>query len=274
METNKVIYNPKESAVSNKQQFTEGLGDSAQDKNKLTAAVSSYIPGGLPMAPDSSSKRKYSRSAVELQFGVGKTQLAETKKPGMLEEISIAVTINKGVVPAGMAIEDLKELVAKSANPKVSAKNVQIAFADQPLALPAEDRGNKAAQPESSGNPWWTVAVLLGLLLIGGLIYITNKAKGYANRQQQEIEHLYEKTEVQNNQLKEANQKTQMLHESHEQLKNTLSATQAAGQISNQATPQISTLQKTISDIKENIEQEDDEQEIVTRLKSWIESAG
>ncbi len=92
-ETAKVIYNPDESTVNNKQRFTENLGDSYfQDNNKISSAVSSHLPQGLT-GPESSSNRSYNREAEEYSYKVGQTQISELRKPGMLEEISIAVTI-------------------------------------------------------------------------------------------------------------------------------------------------------------------------------------
>ncbi len=83
----------------------------------MSNAVSSYLPGGLP-SPQSSQNRSYSRNAEEYNYKVGQEQTTEIKKTGILEEISIAVTINQSSMPADMTVDQLKELIAKTANRK------------------------------------------------------------------------------------------------------------------------------------------------------------
>lgn len=266
IETNKIIYNPKDSAVTNEQRFSESLGDRSRDSNKISSAVSTYLPGGLPAGPDSSSNRSYGRSAAELNYGVGKTQVQEYKKPGMIEEISIAVTLDRNVMPPDMPIDDFKALIAHAASPRVAAQNVQIAFAESNSPLLSPEKEAKLPKPEDSGNPWWTVAVLLGIVLIAGLVYISKKAKEHAYKQQREIESLLERTEVQQHQIQEAHSRAARLQEQQVEIQETLTAVQTAP-----PPPAISTLKQTIDDIKENIEDEE-EIEFASQLKSWIES--
>ncbi|MCK7485704.1 MAG: hypothetical protein MZU97_09220 [Bacillus subtilis] len=82
----------------------------------------------MPLGGDSASNRNYSRAAEELQYGVGRTHVAETRKPGMMEEISIAITLDRGAMPVGMNINDLKELIARAANPKAKAEKCKNSF--------------------------------------------------------------------------------------------------------------------------------------------------
>lgn len=263
LEVNKIVYNPKASSVVSEQKFVESLGDKSQDKNGIISGVSSYIPGGMPSSPDSSSNRNYRRSAEELQYGVGKTQYSENKQPGMIEEISIAVTLDQGAMPSNMPVEKLKELVARAASPKVNAANVEIAFSEMGDNLLSSERPAQLPKPEESGNPWWSVIVIFIVALLGGLAFIAGRAKDIAQKQQIEINALAEKTEMQHNQLKEARENTIKLQN---QVQNSITTQQPA-----QA---ISTLQQTISDIKGNIQDDTDEKEISVRLKSWIESTG
>lgn len=265
LETAKLSYNPNESTVSNRQQFTETLGDSSQDQNKISSAVSTFIPGGLSQTPSSSSNRNYSRTAEEYQYGTGKTQTTEVRKPGMIEEISIAVTVDQNSMPSGMAIQDLKELVAKSANPKATGTNVEIAFADMSTPILSSERPVQLPKPEDSGNPWWVLAVVLGLFLLAGLIFISERSKRIARRQQEELNALLERNQMQENQLLKSQESTARLQSMYEQLQNALS--------SGQSLPALANLQEVIMDIKENVEDNVDEGEFAVKLKSWIEAS-
>jgi len=96
-----IDYDPERKASVTEQTFSEGLGDQTTDSNKNVNAVSVYLPNGLPNgSSDSSQNRNYSRTARETQFGVTKTQTNEYIKPGVIEEISIAVTLDKNALPA------------------------------------------------------------------------------------------------------------------------------------------------------------------------------
>ena len=267
LETAKITYNPQDSSVGNKQKFTEDLGDRSHDRSKMSSAVSSFLPGGLP-SPESSQNRNYARNAEEYSYKVGQTQTTEIKKPGILEEISIAVTINQGSMPTDMNAAQLKELIARTANPKASAQNVEIAFADNINPYLANERPVQKPEPENSGNPWWTVAALLAGGLIIGLAFIGGKTKDASSKQQRELDNLLERTINQEKALQEAHQKTNQLQNMQQQMYQTLSTNQ-------QQQPQaaIPDLNNTIQDIQENIEENLDEKEFVTTLKSWIESS-
>ena len=267
VETAKITYNPQDSTVGSKQKFTEDLGDRSQDKSKMSNAVSSFLPGGLP-SPESSQNRNYARNAEEYSYKVGQTQTTELKKPGILEEISIAVTINQGSIPAEMTVEQLKGLIARTANPKASAQNVEIAFADNINPYLANERPVQKPEPENSGNPWWTVAALLGGGLILGLAFIGGRTKDAASKQQREIDHLLERTVNQEKALQDAHQKTNQLQNMQQQMYQNLSTAQHQ-----QPQAAIPDLSSTIQDIQENIEEDIDEKEFATTLKSWIESS-
>ena len=163
------------------------------------------------------------------------------KKPGMIEDVSIAVTLDSGSLPQGIAMEDLKDLVARSASPKANAKNVTIAFSDGTPPILAPDMPSQLPKPEASGNPWWTVAVLLAVGLLFGLIFIHQRAKREAERQQKEIDELLAKSEYHQNMLREAQEQANLVQE---QLANLL-----AGNINLSIG-----VQDTIENIKENME--------------------
>ena len=123
-----IEYDPQKKASVTEQTFSEGLGDQTMDTNKNTNAVSVYLPNGLPAgSSDSTQNRSYSRTARETQYGVTKVQTNEYMSPGTLEEISIAVTLEKDALPVELTLEELKELVAHAASPKADPENVTIA---------------------------------------------------------------------------------------------------------------------------------------------------
>lgn len=276
LEASKVIYNPKQSSVTSAQRFRESLGDKSSDLNKYSSAVSSYIPGGLPSAGDSSSNRNYIRSAEELQYGVGKTQISEVKNPGMVEEISVAVTMDKTALPSSMTLKDLKELIARAASPKVRAENVKIGFSDSTNPILAPDRQAQLPVPEQSGNPWWLVGAIFAGAMIIGLVFIAGKSKHAALKQQGEIDELLERSSRQENLIMEANSRAVKLQEVQEQLQHSITnqAIIAQPQSAAVSSSSANSLQETLADIKGNIVDASDERELAKTLKFWIESTG
>lgn len=272
LETSKIAFNPKESSVGNKQRFTEDLGDRSQDRNRMSNAVSSFLPGGLP-SPESSQNRNYSRNAEEYSYKVGQIQTMEYRKPGMLEEISIAVTINQGAVPSNITSGQLKQLIAGAANPKALARNVEIVYADNISPYLANERPAMTAMPENSGNPWWTIPVLLGTGLIIGLVYISGRAKDATFKQQREIDNLMEKSAIQERALQEASQKASQLQNLQQQMYQTLTAAQQQPQQIPQSSSAIPDMRGTIQNLQEDMDEDIDERELATTLKSWIENA-
>ncbi len=265
IEKSSVYYDPEKKSVISEQKFSENLGDNSSDKGEVTSGASSYVPKSLPQVSTSKQNRNYVRSAEELQYGVSKTQVTEFRKAGMIEEISIALTIEQGSLPANMKTDELKELVARSASPKARAENVQIAFSNSITPYLASERPIKLPEPEQSGNPWWTVAVLLGIGLIFGLVFIAGRAKTAANKHQKELHALKKQTVAQESQLKEISETALTLMSQQEQLQQAV--------INNKTAPSIGTLQDSISNLSDDIENDFSEEEIAEHMKSWIESS-
>ncbi len=204
VEKHTISYDPDTRIALNEQTFSEGLGDQTQDVNKNTNAVSVYLPNGLPAgSSDSSQNRSYTRTARETQYGVAKVQTSEYLSPGTLEEISIAVTLEKDAFPAELTLEELKELVAHAASPKASPNNVTIAFADSISPFMAGDKGVKTGIQAEHGNPWWLAVVLLLFGLIFGHKALSQKINAAKDAQEEEMLRLREQNEAQEKQLKE-----------------------------------------------------------------------
>lgn len=262
-----IEYDPNRKTAVNEQTFSEGLGDQTQDVNKNTNAVSVYLPNGLPAgSSDSSQNRSYSRTARETQFGVTKVQTNEYMSPGVLEEISIAVTLEKDALPVELTLEELKELVANAASPKASADNVTIAFAESLDPFMAGDKNVKAPIKAEHGNPWWLAIVLLAGGLFFGHKALSQKIAAAKAAQEEEMIRLREQNAAQEQQIKDLSMNAANLIEKQSQLQQ--------GLLEQQNRPQIRTSGADIRDALRELKREFegvDESEAGERIRSWIE---
>lgn len=271
METTSINYDPTKKTSVTEQTFTEGLGDNSLDNSKTSGgAVSVYLPAGLQQMSGggtSSQSRNYERSARETQYGVSKTQVNEYSKAGIIEEVSVAVTLDKNALPPETTLEELKDLIAGAAGPKVNTENVTIAFSDSIDPYLAADKSEKLPQPSESGNPWWIAVVLMLSGLAGGLKYISLKVKSSQDRQNAEMEILREKTYEQERQLQDVNLKAAELIEKHAKM------TQGfIEQQNRESVPlkRMGELDNTINELRSDLEGIDEE-EAGEKIKNWIE---
>ncbi len=267
MQKDAIDFDPTKKTSLTEQTFSEGLGDQTRDTNKGISAVSVYLPNGLPANnADSAQNRSYSRTARETQYGVPKIQTSELVKPGTIEDISIAVTLEESSIPANMTLEELKELIARAASPKAKAENVEIAFSDSVDPFLAGDKPESLPKPDSTGNPWW---IAIAMILIGlgvGLKFLSDRVKKAQERQREEIEMLREKSLDQEKQLRDVNLKAAELIEKQTQLaQGMLEQKQAAAR----PIPELNT---TLSDLAAEMEGLDDE-DVAEHVKSWIEKS-
>ncbi len=267
MERNSVIYDPNRNVVLSEQEFNENLGDKNNESGQVTNAVSLYLPNGLPQAANTNQNRTYSRTAQEKQYGSTKTQVSEYLKPGMIEDISIAVTIENNAIPEMITQDELKQLIATAASPKVSPENVEIIFADATRPALAGDKPIKLPAPENSGNPWWTYGVILVAIIIIGWILLTRKFAAARAEQESDIQNLKKLANQQENQLKEVNQRAQVLLAQQDQLQQSLNT------IRQNPTPQAPAITVN-NEIAQEVQKtfEEDEDEVAVQLKNWIES--
>ncbi len=264
-----IDYDPNRKASVSEQSFREGLGDQTSDSNKNTNAVSVYLPNGLPNgASNSNQNRNYSRTATETQYGVTKTQTNEYIKPGVVEDISIAVTLDKNALPANTTLEELKELIAKAASPKVSADNVTIAFSDSTDPYLASDRPANLPKPDETGNPWWLAIALSAIGLIIVFKAVSNKVQQVQEANRREVEMLRQRTAEQEQQLSDINQRAAQLTERQSELAQGLVEQQQRASIPQQQDP--TQLSDTLSNLSTQLSNADDD-ETGEKIKSWIE---
>lgn len=266
MQKDSIDFDPTKKTAITEQTFSEGLGDQTRDTNKGLSAVSVYLPNGLPASnADSSQNRSYSRTARETQYGVPKIQTSELVKPGTVEDISIAVTLEESSIPTNMTLEELKVLIAKAASPKARPENVEIAFSDSVDPFLAGDKPESLPKPDSTGNPWWIAIAMLLIGLIFGLKFLSDKVKAGQEKQKAEIEMLREKTQDQEKQIRDVNLKAAELIEKQSQL--------AQGMLEQkQAGAQIPELNTTLSELANEMQGLDDD-DLAEHVKSWIERA-
>ena len=268
MERTRIEYDPTKKASVSEQSFTEGLGDQTRDSNENPNAVSVYIPNGISAGGQNSSQdRSYSRSATETQYGVTKTQTNEYLKPGVVEEISIAVTMEKTAIPANTTVEELKELIATTASPKALPENVTIAFSDTSELNLAGDRQANLPKPDESGNPWWITIALCVIGLIGVSRVVHSKLKKAQEEHEKEVAMLRQKEAEQDRLIQDMNTRAAQLTERQSELAQGLLEAQQREYLALHTTDD---LVNTLANMSANIS-ESDEKDAADKIKSWIE---
>ena len=187
--------------------------------------------------------------------------------PGVLEEISIAVTLEKDALPVELTLEELKELVAHAASPKASPDNVTIAFAESIDPFMAGDKNVKAPIKAEHGNPWWLAIALLAFGLFFGHKALTQKINAAKAAQEDEMIRLRQQNEEQEKQIQNLSQNAANLIEKQSQLQQ--------GLIEQQNRPMVKTSGAEVRNALKELKQEldgADESEAGERIRSWIEN--
>ena len=184
----------------------------------------------------------------------------------MVEEISIAVTLEKSALPANTTLEELKELIAHAASPKADPANVSIAFSDATDPYLASDRPVNLPKPDETGNPWWLAVAVSGIGLIIVFRIISNKVKAIQEENAQEVEMLRQRTQQQEQQLSDINQRANQLTQRQSELAQNLIEQQQRDALPGNADK----LAETLSDLSSQMSDQDDE-ETAEKIKSWIE---
>ena len=260
-----IEYDPNKKASVSEQSFSEGLGDKTQDQSKGVNAVSTYLPNGLPVGgTDSSQNRNYSRQATETQYGVTKTQTNEYIKPGVIEDISIAVTLDRNNMP-DMSMDQLKDLIARAASPKVTGANVSIAFTNSNDPYLTPDKPQNLPKVDESGNPWWLALILSALGLVIIFKAISSKVKQIREENEVEAEALRQKALEQERQLNDINSRASQLTQRQSEL-----AQDLMNQQNRQAAPLPQFDENLLIDSLDSLSN-DITEDSADNIKSWIE---
>ncbi|MBP3820215.1 hypothetical protein J6G99_01055 [bacterium] len=261
-----IDYDPSRKTAVSEQSFTEGLGDKSQDQSQGINAVSVYLPNGLPTrGTDSSQDRSYSRKATETEYGVTKTQTNEYMSPGVVEDISIAVTLDKNSIPSDTTLEEMKSLIARAASPKVSAANVSIAFSNSNDPYLSPDKQQNLPKVDESGNPWWLALLITAIGILITFKAISSKVRKIKEENEIEVEALRQKTLEQERALNDINSKASQLTQRQSELAQDLINSR------NTAGPQIPQFDESLlTDSLDYLSNELNE-DSADNIKSWIE---
>lgn len=295
IERQSITYDPVNKAATSEQVFQEGLGDQSRDSSSGINAVSLYVPNGLPQGSSGSSasqNRNYSRVAKETQYGVSKTQTNEYIKSGVVEEISIAVTVEEGRIPPTLTLDEFKQLIADAASPKVKVENVTIAFSDPVDPYLVQDKPTTLPVPDESGNPWWLAIVILVCGLVGGLGILSSIISKSSKEQEEQMKMLNQWTQQQEaimqgfgNETRELKAKQEQLEkenlklkEEHEkalaQIPQQMNMVQTGGGGATSPQQSIANNQVTMEDVLNDITSgllDTNDDELEENIKSWIE---
>jgi flagellar M-ring protein FliF len=250
-------YDPEQSAVTSKQSFVEKLNANGGKNGIATGGpTSAMLPRGMESTSvtqqGGGNQRGYTRNGVEVSYANGKTQYVETSLPGMIEDISVAVTIDKNNMPS-MSMEALQQLVARSASPKVDPNTVTIALTDfeKPAAfgLSTSKNGVSTGSGSKTGGSdennsgfealfggengeqdyswvlWPVASVVVVFLLLTFMSLFKSTPKSPIDPQawqqnQMELQQLKEFTTQQMSALQASQQQTQMILEQQRQMLN------------------------------------------------------
>lgn len=263
----KVLFDPNSKAVMNEQTFSEGLGDQATDSGKMSSAVSTYLPAGLPQSSQSSTSKSYRRTAQDRQYGVSKVESYQNFETGAVEEISVAVTLDRNSMPSNMSIEELKEFIARAASPKVNPDSVEIAFSSDLSPMLAEERDVQLPRPDG-GNPWWVAAGIFLVMLVSGLIYISKKVNQESILHQEKIDELERISREQERQLRDTQSRTAAMIAQQQQLREDMLSSTDRVAISTKNAGNIGAARVLEDELQDDM----DEEEVSEKLRSWIES--
>ena len=293
-------YDPDKTAISSKQVFSENLNaKSANKSSTIGGPASSSISkfSATSSGGGSSNNKGYNRTGSEVTYRNTKTQWIETSGAGMVEDISVAVTIDKNHYPKSIGEMELKRLIAHAASPKVNSDSVTIARADfkghgasgDGTAIGGTSSANDF-EVDNSLNwiPWAAGALIVCFLLVIVLTLKSNNAPAINPQMeatQRELEELKNIATQQQAELQATQEQTQLLLEQRQQQvlpqpqMSSITGSGASGldsQVPQQhlTQPPQAPLQETLSELKEAVQDENlDDDDLELQIKNWIESS-
>ena len=275
-------YKPEGAVMSSQQNFSEQLDTNGGGSMGAGGPASSFLPGGMnPSMGTGGNGKNYNRSGKEISYNNSKEQWIETRPVGMIEDVSIAVTIDSNHFPRGFDMANpmaLQTQLARAASPEVNPEHVSIVTSD--IAAGGTDVMGSAGGEEPQTIPWWlyaggAISVLLLFVWLFSLVGGRKQDKAAEEEMEntmRELQELRSMTSQQQMQLQATQQQTQLLIEAQQRL-----ATQPQ-QTANEPAPQLATvnsaLQQTLDELKEVVGSDDMEDDnLDMQIKSWIESS-
>lgn len=281
-ETMSQEFDPQGAVVSSKQAFNENLNSNGTGP-AAGGPTSSFLPNSLNASVLGGKNNKdYNRNGVEVAYSNSKRQWVETRPVGMIEDISIAVTIDSNHFPGGMSVNELQALLAHAASPKVRPESVSIARSNMQKTAPISHTGG--GMDDSSGSSgdmsWimWAVGAVAACVLIVALLSM-QKGGGKVPDEtlmqtQQELQNLREFASQQQAQLQATQQQTQMILEAQQQQMQQAKALENSVMESQKQIATTGGIQQALEELKEIVSEEDLEDDTLDlEIKSWIESS-
>jgi flagellar M-ring protein FliF len=286
-------YHPRGGVVSSKQSFNENLN--ARGGPGAGGPVSGFLPNSIANATASAdgggTGKDYLRNGVEVSYNNSRTQWTESRPVGMIEDISIAVTIDSQHMPTGINMHDLQELLAHAASPKVQPENVSIAHSDMQKSTPIQSASPASAPEVPQDYSWlyWAGGAVAFCIVMIILLSLQKGAKSMPEESyiqtQQELQQLREIAQQQQAQLQATqqqtqmlleNQKTQLQHAPPQSMPNSPRASQQSATEDEWDTSTVSSgnsLQQTLEELREAVNDDDlEDDNLDMQIKSWIES--
>lgn len=282
-ETMSQEYNPRGGVVSSKQSFNENLN--SRSAGGAGGPTSSFLPNSMANASASMNGgggKDYLRNGVEVSYNNSRTQWVETRPVGMLEDISIAVTIDSNHMPTNLNMRELQTLLARAASPKVMPDNVSIARSDMQKNLPISESTPPPETPQDYTWLYWAGGAIAFCVVMIILLSMQKGGKSVVDdaylQTQQELQYLRELANQQQAQLQATQQQTQMLLETQQmqmqQQAQALATAAAMPQTVSAQLPASGGLQETLEELRSSVSDEDIEDEnLDLQIKSWIESS-
>lgn len=276
-------FDPQGAVVSSKQAFNENLNSGGG----LGAGgpVSSMLPNGLSASLSGGGGGKdYLRNGVEVTYNNSKTQWTEMRPVGMIEDISIAVTIDANHFPE-MGVNELQSLLAHAASPQVRPESVSIAKSSLQALNPIS---NASGMDHSSGKMdfgWlvWVGGGGLALLFLMILFSVLGKGGGSRVSDEEfqethrELAQLRDLAYQQQAQLQATQQQTQILLENQQRVQQPApSMASPVADMNRQITGSglEETLAPTLAELRDVVSNEPlDDEDLSLQIKSWIESS-
>jgi flagellar M-ring protein FliF len=287
-------YNPDKTAVQKSSVFAETMGDGkAKAGGPAGGPVSTIVPDEIESKTSESKAgvggKAYNRTGQEMEYNAGKRQVTEDFRPGMVEEISVALTVDPDVYPRNISLDEFKSLVGKAASPLVKPENVSIIEGKPTDIMPINpEASNKSA---SIDIPWWLWLTVGGLALFTFLAIVYSIMKPGVDprkieQQDRQLDELRELAHAQSQQLQNAQVQTQQMLQAQQH-----NITQIAGSgmstMGGASTHKTTSAQQGAFDLKEALDDikrslQDDAEEALTSsagedallsddIRSWVE---
>jgi hypothetical protein len=185
-------------------------------------------------------------------------------KSYVVEDISIAVTLDRNNLPTDTTLEELKELIARAASPKVSADNVSIAFTNSSDPYLTPEKTQNLPKVDDTGNPWWLAIIFSAIGLIIIFKAISAKLKRMKEENEMEVESLRQRALAQERALNDVNDRASQSTQRQAELAQDLLNQQQM----RAALPEIdpSLLEDSLDRMSGELSEE-----VADKIKSWIE---